>query len=84
MSSTKNRSESKTLKELEAKIEEEAQKHNSEILLHGMDCMKGFCARKNISVEALAKALLNDRDMLLKEVKTNIINEIVKQAKEAR
>ena len=75
MSSTKNRSEGRTLKELEARIEANALERAQEIHLQGINCVKGFCERNGVSVEAICQALILNAAPLLKEVKTNIINE---------
>lgn len=77
---TKNRSKSETLKELETRIERVAVDRKQEIFAKGFVRIEGFCKTKGISVESMARALLDDPAQLYKEIKTNIINEIVEQA----
>jgi hypothetical protein len=84
MPSTKSRSEGRTLKELETRIEAEAASKTQDICMRGANHINDFCAGKGITIDALCRALNGDGTRLQEEVKTNIINEMVKQAKEAK
>ncbi len=76
--------DSKTLNDLAARIEADAEAKADELLVKAGESLNAFCERHNITRRSLCKALIDDLQGLREEVKTNIINEIVKQAKEAK
>ena len=76
--------DSKTLNDLAARIEADAEAKADELLVRAGESLSSYCERNSITRRSLCKALLDDLEGLRAEVKTNIINEIVKQAKEAK
>ena len=76
--------DSKTLNDLAICIEARLEAKADELLVKAGESLNAFCGRNGITRCSLCKALLNDLEGLREEVKMNIINEIVKQAEEAK